>query len=172
MSAFRVERTRTQPTRTSANDPAIRMSHVGTRRPLGRAKHVRSNRVFQTPTYPGRARRATSESNTGRSMFRPSRSARSRERNARSARRRLNIFNQLRHPPVENILRSEEVGLKGDEQVAGLAVLLWAGSAEQSQCLYHQCQPEAFVTAERQQCATACKHRVPGRLAVGPDCHA
>src|SRR5258705_8289755 len=93
-------------------------------------------------------------------------------RRCRLAWRRLDTFNQLCHPPVENIRRPDEVGPKGDEQVAGVALLLRAGPGEQSQSLYHQCQPEAFVTAERQQCTAACKRRVPSRLAAGSDCHA
>ena len=37
------------------------------------------------------------------------------------ARRRLDTFDQLRHPRVENIRRPDEVGPKGDEQVAVVA---------------------------------------------------
>src|SRR6516225_12427876 len=85
---------------------------------------------------------------------------------ARLARRRFDPVNQLRHLPIENICRPEEVGPKGDEQVAVVALLLRAGPGEQSQRLYHQREPEAFVAAERKQCAAACKRRVPGRLAV------
>src|SRR5215470_4581318 len=87
-------------------------------------------------------------------------------------RRRLDPVNQLRHLPIEDIRYPEEVGPKGDEQVAVVALLLRARPGEQSQRLYHQRQPEAFVAAERKQCAAACKRRVPGRLAVGPDRHA
>src|SRR5215470_2930573 len=43
---------------------------------------------------------------------------------AGSARRRLDPVNQLRHPPIENIRYPEEVGLKGDKQVAVVALLL------------------------------------------------
>src|SRR6516164_2764930 len=50
-------------------------------------------------------------------------------------RRRLDPVNQLRHLPAENIRYPEEVGPKGDEQVAIVALLLRAGPGEQSQCL-------------------------------------
>src|SRR5215469_3413125 len=68
---------------------------------------------------------------------------------ARLAWRRFDPVNQLRHLPIENICRPDEVGPKGDEQIAVVALLLRAGPGEQSQRLYHQRQPEAFVAAER-----------------------
>src|ERR1700738_3984052 len=47
--------------------------------------------------------------------------------------RRLDAFDQLRHLPLENIRRPDEVGPKGDEQVAVIACVLRAGSGEHYQ---------------------------------------
>ena len=45
-------------------------------------------------------------------------------------RRCLDPVNQLRHQPTENIRYPEQVGPKGDEQVAVVALLLRAGPGE------------------------------------------
>src|SRR6516225_10448245 len=114
--------------------------------------------------YPRRSRKATSASKTSRSKVSPSRSARSRERNARSDGMRISSMPACRGVALirstscvtcrtENIRYPEEVWPKGDEQVAVVALLLRAGPGEQSQRLYHQRQPEAFVAAERKQSA-------------------
>src|SRR6516164_11643152 len=148
-----------------------------------KSSQTRAPSTSSARDHPQRSRKATRASKTSRSKVRPSRSARSRERNARSDGMRISSMPACRGVALirstscvtcrtDNIRYPEEVWPKGDEQVAVVALLLRAGPGEQSQRLYHQRQPEAFVAAERKQSAAACKRRVPGWLAVGPDRHA
>jgi hypothetical protein len=52
------------------------------------------------------------------------------------ARRRLDPVNQLRHLPIENIRYPEEVGPKGDEQVAALATVAFSALAPGSLAMF------------------------------------
>src|SRR6185437_14378404 len=85
------------------------------------------------------------------------------------ARCRLDAVDQLGQAAVENVRRAEQIGPKGDEEVAIVARMLRAGSGEHSQRLYHQRQPKTLVPAERQQSAAACQRGVRGWLATRPD---
>src|SRR5690349_4172186 len=83
--------------------------------------------------------------------------------------RGLDPFDELSHPLLESVCWPEQIGPKGDEEIAVVACILQARSGEQAQGLHHQRQPETLVAAERQQCAAPRLRGIRGRLSAGPD---
>src|SRR5215471_1667655 len=133
-----------------------------------------SGRKIRHSGTPYRARKATSASNTTRSISKPwGALARAKCPLGRNADvidaglpwRCLDALDQLRHLPLECLGWPKEVGPEGDEQIAIVALGIRARTGEQSQRLHHERKPEAFVAAERQQGAASCRRWIPGRLA-------